>query len=1188
MVSQLLTPGTVSVIEPGAVNTLPNQVNGSWLVQIVVSRVTVRSGLTATVNVLMVSQLLTPGTVSVTEPAAVNTLPNHVNGSWLVQIVVSRVTVSSGLTATVNVLMVSQLLTPGTVSVTEPAAVNTLPNQVNGSWLVQIVVSRVTVSSGLTATVNVLMVSQLLTPGTVSVTEPAAVNTLPNQVNGSWLVQIVVSRVTVSSGLTATVNVLMVSQLLTPGTVSVTEPAAVNTLPNHVNGSWLVQIVVSRVTVSSGLTATVNVLMVSQLLTPGTVSVTEPAAVNTLPNQVNGSWLVQIVVSRVTVSSGLTATVNVLMVSQLLTPGTVSVTEPAAVNTLPNHVNGSWLVQIVVSRVTVSSGLTATVNVLMVSQLLTPGTVSVTEPAAVNTLPNQVNGSWLVQIVVSRVTVSSGLTATVNVLMVSQLLTPGTVSVTEPAAVKTLPNQVNGSWLVQIVVSRVTVSSGLTATVNVLMVSQLLTPGTVSVTEPAAVNTLPNHVNGSWLVQIVVSRVTVSSGLTATVNVLMVSQLLTPGTVSVTEPAAVNTLPNQVNGSWLVQIVVSRVTVSSGLTATVNVLIVSQLLLPGTVSVTEPAAVNTLPNQVNGSWLVQIVVSRVTVSSGLTATVNVLIVSQLLLPGTVSVTEPAAVNTLPNHVNGSWLVQIVVSRVTVSSGSTATVNVLMVSQLLTPGTVSVTEPAAVNTLPNQVNGSWLVQIVVSRVTVSSGLTATVNVLMVSQLLTPGTVSVTEPAAVKTLPNQVNGSWLVQIVVSRVTVSSGLTATVNVLMVSQLLTPGTVSVTEPAAVNTLPNHVNGSWLVQIVVSRVTVSSGLTATVNVLMVSQLLTPGTVSVTEPAAVNTLPNQVNGSWLVQIVVSRVTVSSGLTATVNVLIVSQLLLPGTVSVTEPAAVKTLPNQVNGSWLVQIVVSRVTVSSGLTATVNVLIVSQLLLPGTVSVTEPAAVKTLPNHVNGSWLVQIVVSRVTVSSGLTATVNVLMVSQLLTPGTVSVTEPAAVKTLPNHVNGSWLVQIVVSRVTVRSGLTATVNVLMVSQLLTPGTVSVTEPAAVNTLPNHVNGSWLVQIVVSRVTVSSGLTATVNVLMVSQLLTPGTVSVTEPAAVNTLPNQVNGSWLVQIVVSRVTVSSGLTATVNVLMVSQLLTPGTVSVTEPAAVNTLPNQVNGSWLVQIVVSRVTVSSG
>src|SRR5687768_13125747 len=192
----------------------------------------------------------------------------------------------------------------------------------------------------------------------------------------------------------------------------------------------------------------------------------------------------------------------------------------------------------------------------------------------------------------------------------------------------------------------------------------------------------------------------------------------------------------------------------------------------------------------------------------------------------------------------------------------------------------------------------------------------------------------------------------------------------------------------------------------------------------------------------------------------------------------------------------------------------------------------------------------------------------------------MVSQLLTPGTVSVTEPAAVNTLPNHVNGSWLVQIVVSRVTVRNGLTATVNVLMVSQLLTPGTVSVTEPAAVNTLPNQVNGSWLVQIVVSRIAVSNGLTATVNVLMVSQLLLPGTVSVTEPAAVNTLPNQVNGSWLVQIVVSRVTVSSGLTATVNVLMVSQLLTPGTVSVTEPAAVNTLPNQVNGSWMVQIVV--------
>src|SRR5687767_1014045 len=98
--------------------------------------------------------------------------------------VVSTVTVSSGLTATVNVLMVSQLLTPGTVSVTEPAAVNTLPNQVKGRKWVEHVESGVMVSGGLAATVNVLLVSQLLTPGTVSVTEPAAVNTLPNQVNG--------------------------------------------------------------------------------------------------------------------------------------------------------------------------------------------------------------------------------------------------------------------------------------------------------------------------------------------------------------------------------------------------------------------------------------------------------------------------------------------------------------------------------------------------------------------------------------------------------------------------------------------------------------------------------------------------------------------------------------------------------------------------------------------------------------------------------------------------------------------------------------------------------------------------------------------------------------------------------------------------------------------------------------------
>ena len=101
------------------------------------------------------------------------------------------------------------------------------------------------------------------------------------------------------------------------------------------------------------------------------------------------------------------------------------------------------------------------------------------------------------------------------------------------------------------------------------------------------------------------------------------------------------------------------------------------------------------------------------------------------------------------------------------------------------------------------------------------------------------------------------------------------------------------------------------------------------------------------------------------------------------------------------------------------------------------------------------------------------------------------------------------------NGSLFAQIVVSRDVVRAGVTTTVNVLMVSH---PPVVflivSVLVPAAVNTWPNHVNGSLFAQIVVSRVVVNAGVTITRSVLIVSQPpVVFLTVSVLVPVAVNT---------------------------------------------------------------------------
>ena len=89
----------------------------------------------------------------------------------------------------------------------------------------------------------------------------------------------------------------------------------------------------------------------------------------------------------------------------------------------------------------------------------------------------------------------------------------------------------------------------------------------------------------------------------------------------------------------------------------------------------------------------------VTVSNGSTVNVSVRMVSQpVVVLLTVSIIVDAAVNTWPFHVYGSWLAQIASILVTVSSGSTVSVNVLMVSQpVVVLFTVSIIVDAEVNT-----------------------------------------------------------------------------------------------------------------------------------------------------------------------------------------------------------------------------------------------------------------------------------------------------------------------------------------------------------------------------------------------------------------------------------------------------------------------------------------------------------
>ena len=193
--------------------------------------------------------------------------------------------------------------------------------------------------------------------------------------------------------------------------------------------------------------------------------------------------------------------------------------------------------------------------------------------------------------------------------------------------------------------SIVIVLSGRLVTLIVRIVSQPIVLGTVSVTLPGAANTCPNIVAGNTFAHTAVSIVTVFNGRLVTLIVLIVSQPVVLGTVSVTLPGAANTCPKIVAGKTFAQTDVSIVVVGSGIEVTLIVLIVSQATVPGTVSVTLPGAANTCPNIVAGNTFAQTAVSIVVVGSGIDVTLIVLIVSQPVVLGTVSVTLPGAANT---------------------------------------------------------------------------------------------------------------------------------------------------------------------------------------------------------------------------------------------------------------------------------------------------------------------------------------------------------------------------------------------------------------------------------------------------------------------------------------------------------------------------------------------------------------
>src|SRR3990170_4277931 len=138
MVSQAsVVDATVSITEPGALNTWLSNAYGNELVHTSMLTVVVNNGCSVTLIVLMVSQPpIVDATVSMMVEGASNTCPSNVYGNVLAHTSMLTVAVKRGSSVTLIVLMVSQPpIVVATVSVMVEGASNTCPSNVYGNVL---------------------------------------------------------------------------------------------------------------------------------------------------------------------------------------------------------------------------------------------------------------------------------------------------------------------------------------------------------------------------------------------------------------------------------------------------------------------------------------------------------------------------------------------------------------------------------------------------------------------------------------------------------------------------------------------------------------------------------------------------------------------------------------------------------------------------------------------------------------------------------------------------------------------------------------------------------------------------------------------------------------------------------------------------------------------------------------------
>ena len=615
------------------------------------------------------------------------------------------------------------------------------------------------------------------------------------------------------------------------------------------------------------------------------------------------------------------------------------------------------------TTVTISGEKQLTISADNVGANLTNnGTLVLTGGTLANALSGtgavQIDGNVTSNVTLSNTTITSGNTLTIGAGNVGTELTNGGTLVLTNG---TLSNALSGGGAVQIAgnvisnvdLGHVTINSGKKLTINAGYVDNTFTNdggilalsgGTLGTAVPGTI-----HIDGTVASDVSLANATINGGKQLTIGAGKVGAgLVNNGTLVLNA----GTLENTVSGTGTVQInsnVISDVSLSNTIVTTGNKLTISAndigvnltnngilALSGGTLS---KALSGTGNVHIDGTVSSDVLLSNATINENKQLTINAGKIGASLTNngGTLVLTGGTLGNALSGiggavRINGSVTSNVLLSNVTITSGSRLAINAGNVGTGLTNNGVLVLRSG---TLTNDVSGTIQISgnvissdVSLSNTVISMGSSLTIGAGNVGNGITNyGTLALSSGTLTKNISGegeiQITGDVISEVLLSRTRITSGNTLTIGAEKIGDyLINYGTLALSGGTLARTISGtvRIDGNVLSNVSLSNATITSGNTLTIGAGKVGTgMINNGTLVLTGGTLANALSGtgavQIDGNVTSNVTLSNTTITLGNTLTIGAGNVGTGLTNGGTLVLTNG---TLSNALSGAGAVQI------------------------------------------------------------------------------------------------------------------------------------------------------------------------------------------------------------------------------------------------------------------------------